>query len=273
MKLADTAVGALRLQRLKTKMAAFVMEHPDEGIDLEMFYQAINPDIAQPQVAAEIATCIRNAIELYEALTVDVQDAPMPGEKRPAPPPPDLPRSPPARQAPHVADPLLAGGAAAQTTPARATLGSLGLPPPTFSFDDGSALGTVRTLAAAKLGDDLRSAFDDQTSPAAQVFSPLLAELNDALRASANTMTGVLRLLVNAGAADPLKMSLDDLEALEQPVERPSHVQVLQQAVFLREAYADVRDCMTHLCRLWWLSAHTRGCTFETARQVMFDPA
>ena len=110
MKLADTAVGALRLQRLKTKMAAFVMEHPDEGIDLEMFYQAINPDIAHPQVAAEIATCIRNAIELYEALTVDVPDAPMPGEKRPAPPPPDLPRSPPARQAPHVADPLLAGG-------------------------------------------------------------------------------------------------------------------------------------------------------------------
>ena len=65
-------------------------------------------------------------------------------------------------------------------------------------------------------------------------------------------------------------MSLDDLEALMEPVDRPSHVQVLQQAVFLREAYADVRDRMTLLCRLWWLSAHTRGCTFETARQVMF---
>ena len=59
MKLAKTAVDALRLQRLRTKMAAFVMEHLDEGIELDKFYDAINADIAQPQVAAEIATCIR----------------------------------------------------------------------------------------------------------------------------------------------------------------------------------------------------------------------
>ena len=180
-------------------MAAFVLEHPDEGIETEQFFNAINTDISCPQVADEIATGSRNAIELFDAIKADVLDAPSPGAKRSAPPPPrDDPRSPPARRIPRSEDPSLAGGAAAQTTPARATLGTMGLPPPTFSFDDGCALGTVRTLAAAKMGDDLRHTFDDNTSPAAQVFSPLLAELNDALRESAKTMTGVLRLLVNA---------------------------------------------------------------------------
>ena len=55
MKLAYT-VGALRLQRLKTKMAAFVVEHPDDGIETEQFFNAINADISFPQVADEVAT-------------------------------------------------------------------------------------------------------------------------------------------------------------------------------------------------------------------------
>ena len=95
IKLAETAVGALRLQRLKTKMVAFVLEHPDDGIETEQFFNAINADISIPQVADEVATGIRNAIKLFDAITADVLDAPSPGAKRSAPPPPqDDPRSP-----------------------------------------------------------------------------------------------------------------------------------------------------------------------------------
>jgi len=84
-----------------------------------------------------------------------------------------------------------------------------------------------------------------------------LAELNDAMRESAKGLDRVLHCLFDVGQLDLLAMPVEEVEKLKPPlpVLLPQAMQVLCSA---REAYADIREHMTQLCKLWWLSVHTR---------------
>ena len=285
MKLADTIIGGLWLPRLRTRMTTLIEEHPGCGLTIDQVFAAINTDVPPPQAAEEIRKQIDMAISLCASLADDVLAADTASRKRAAARPasagaPEAAAGGAGRGA-VVAGPV--GGSAGYAAPGPPAAGAalvshlgalpavsaMGPPPTTFSFDDGSALGTVRTLAAAKMGDDIRSAFDDRTSPAAQVFSPLLAELNDAMRESAKGLEKALHFMFDAGQADLLTMPVEEIEKLNPPALSPLP-QAMQVLCMAREAYADMRGRMTQLCKLWWLSVHTRGCSFETAKQILF---
>ena len=288
--LADVPAGKYRLNLMKKRIEAFMREHPAAILDADEFFEAVNVPIASPAVQAEVSAQIEAAADLLTASLAEATSALTP------------PPSGSKRAAAHIdlagsGSPAAAAGRALAARPLQgAALQSLfgdggvardleeaarPLPPvppavplqgtftPTFSFDDGSALGTVRSLAAAKLGDDIRNAFDDQSSPAAQVFSPMLAELNDSMRVFSKAVSALLRLEFSATPADPLVMPSAELRALTEPA-AISKEQALAIAEAVRQGFVDQRDRMQMLCRLWWLSVHTRGCSFETAKQILF---
>ena len=177
VKLADTSVGAFWLPLLQTRMTAFTEEHPDCGLTIEQVYTAINTDVPLPQAAEEIKKQVDMAISLCDSLMDDVVAADTASRKRAAARPATAGAAGAAAGgagrgaaldclfgglAGHAAgEPPAAGAAPVSHLGARPTILTMGIPPTTFSFDDGSALSTVHTLAAAKLGDDIRSAFDD----------------------------------------------------------------------------------------------------------------
>ena len=131
-------------------------------------------DVASPMNQDEVNAQLAIAAELYSASVAEaLQTAAVssPGSKRAASQLDQLPRvaqaaaaeaAPPAHPLRGAALSALFGGdgaldadgAARVLPPLFTSASALGTFPPTYSFDDGCALGTVRTLAAAELGDD-----------------------------------------------------------------------------------------------------------------------
>ena len=131
-------------------------------------------DVASPMNQDEVNAQLAFAAELYSASVAEaLQTAAVssPGSKRAASQLDQLPRvaqaaaaeaAPPAHPLRGAALSALFGGdgaldadgAARVPPPLFTSASALGTFPPTYSFDDGCALGAVRTLAAAELGDD-----------------------------------------------------------------------------------------------------------------------
>ena len=64
VKLADTSVGQLWLPRLRTRMTAFLEEHPTCGLTIEQVYAAINTDVPSLQATEEIKKQVDVAVSL-----------------------------------------------------------------------------------------------------------------------------------------------------------------------------------------------------------------
>ena len=188
MLLADVPAGKYRLNLMKKRIEAFIREHPSAILDANEFFEAANVPIASPANSDEVAAQVQPAAELLAASLAEATSAlapPASGSKRVAAhvdlvvdglPAAAAGRASAARPLQGAALQELfgdggaardVGGAARPLPPVPPVAPLQGAFPLTFSFDDSSALGTVRSLAAAKLSDDISNTFDDHSSPAA----------------------------------------------------------------------------------------------------------
>ena len=138
-------------------------------LNADDFFEAVNVDVVSLMNQDEVNAQLAIAAELYSASVAEAISSP--GSKRAASQLDQLPRvaqaaaaeaAPPTHPLRGAALLALFGGdgapdadgAARAPPPLFTSASALGTFPPTYSFDNGCALGTVRTLAATKLGDD-----------------------------------------------------------------------------------------------------------------------